>query len=248
MNIFTSFVHRYIQYPARRYSGSIESQMVLVAGKKIEDLYLEAQFDFERYAKGSLDRYFKNVSVTCLDVGCGFGRVTTYLPNCIGIDINLNLITEAKKQHVNHKFESYVLFDKYPIESSSIDYVFSYASFIHCKSFEEVRWNLSEIERVLKPGGIATLNFRIVPRGFRQTVHSYVQLNKAIFILLKWRWLVIPWVRKNCNFYGVVINEQKFGKLITKFTYLSHVSTLRNFPERIVFYTIKKDQNPSLNC
>jgi len=240
MHILKSLIFKYLQYPVKTYTGSVESQMMLVSGKKFEDIYVEAEFDFERYAKGSLDRYFKDAPISCLDIGCGFGRITTFLPNSIGIDVNPDLVNEAKKRNPNNTFETYRLFHSYPVSNESIDFVFSYASFIHCKSFDEVLWNLGEIKRVLKPGGIATLNFRIVPRGFRQTIRSYIQLNHIIFVLFKRSFFIFPWARMNCNFWGVVVNERNFRNLLGSFPELSLVSLTRNFPERTMFYTIKK--------
>jgi ubiquinone/menaquinone biosynthesis C-methylase UbiE len=238
--MFRSLIFRYLEYPARSYEGPIESQMVLVSGKNFDDAYSQAEFDFYRYAHGPLARYFNSDQITSLDVGCGFGRLTSFLPNSTGIDINLDLISEACRSNPNLNFRHYEVLKKYPVNDESIDYVFSYASFIHCENFAEVIWNLSEIRRVLKVGGIANLNFRIVPRGFRQKVLFFFQFNRFVIVILQRGHFLVPWIRRNCNFWGVVVSEKKFRRCLKSFKDLEHISTVRNYPERTIFYTIQK--------
>jgi len=238
--MFRSLIFRYLEYPARIYEGPIESQIELASGKNFDAAYSEAEFDYYRYAHFPLDRYFKSDSIRSLDVGCGFGRLTPFLPNCTGIDVNLDLISEARRRNPNSIFKHYEVFDRYPIEDESREYVFSYASFIHCESFGEVIWNISEIRRVLKVGGIANLNFRIVPRGFRQKVVFFFQFNRFVVVFLQKSHILVPWIRRNCNFWGVVVNERHFRRCLKSFKDLKHVSTSRNYSERTIFYTIQK--------
>lgn len=241
MKIIRDLIFRYFEYPSRKYQGSIESQVALVTGLSYENANSNSQTDFRKYVEQDLfELSLSTGPVTTLDVGCGFGRITNLLPNCIGIDLNSELITEAKIRFPSNHFKTYKRYENYPIESCSIDYLFSFASFIHCENFQEVKWNLAEIYRCLKKGGVAKINFRIAPRGFRQQIVYHFQLSRFILVIFKRKSLLIPWIRKNNGFYGVVVNERLFRKMLSEFLDVQHVSTTHNYSERTIFYTIKR--------
>ncbi len=96
----------------------------------------------------------------CLDLGCASGRVLRHIalsePGCraIGCDIN-RLHVEWCNAHLpdncsafqNHSVPSL------PLEDNSLDAVTAYSVFTHIEALETA-W-LTEIRRVLKPGGLA---------------------------------------------------------------------------------------------
>ena len=54
--------------------------------------------------------------------------------------------------------------DRLPVESNSIDYVFTQRGLTKFNSLTRFHAEISEVERVLKPGGIATLWFGRITR------------------------------------------------------------------------------------
>jgi SAM-dependent methyltransferase len=92
---------------------------------------------------------------TILDFGCGSGRWVEYFCNLgasyIGVDISDEMINLAKSRYPENSFT--VLKDyKIPLEDDSCDFIFSIAVIHHNPPPQQEKL-LSEISRVLKPGG-----------------------------------------------------------------------------------------------
>ena len=99
---------------------------------------------------------------TVLDMGCGTGRQTArlglhYNQACvIGMDLSYGMLTFAKKQNTpaaNHWLSGDI--DQLPCQNGCLDLVFSSLAIQWCDSLEHV---LSEMARVLKPGGRAVFS------------------------------------------------------------------------------------------
>lgn len=98
----------------------------------------------------------KEKSITVLDFGCGKGEILGEIAGinpdarCIGIDVSVKAIEDARKKY--HKFTFHKISDgeKMPIENESIDFVFSSEVIEHIYDTENA---VSEIARVLKSGG-----------------------------------------------------------------------------------------------
>lgn len=105
-------------------------------------------------------------SSTVLEVGCGIGRMTEFFSRDFGsvcaIDISKNMIEQARerlKKYQNIKFvESNGV--SYPFDLNAFDLIFSFIVFQHMPDKETIIKNINEISRVLRPGGVAKIQFR----------------------------------------------------------------------------------------
>ncbi len=110
---------------------------------------------------------FKQKSI--LEIGCGIGRVTEYISNefkdVVGLDISDKMIELGKERMKDLKNITLFATDgrTYPIQSESIDFVFSFIVFQHMSDRETIRKNFEEAVRVLKNNGIMKVQLRGVP-------------------------------------------------------------------------------------
>lgn len=141
-----------------------------------EHLFAEEKYIFNEYLADN--KYM------ILDLGCGTGRTTRHLTdmghNVVGVDIAPNMIKEAKRLHpdipfvygdaknlITHSDESY---DVVLFSFNGLDYLYPIKNRLLA---------LSEIRRVLKPGGLFIysshkLEALLSYRAFRRIkLHSY---------------------------------------------------------------------------
>ena len=102
-----------------------------------------------------------------LDYGCGYGRniawFTKYASKCIGVEINLKIIKEAKKfleQHGNMKKTLLYLSNNYAQHLVSLDYVFCRFVFQHITK-AQTQEVMNNINKYLKIYGKVNLQFRL---------------------------------------------------------------------------------------
>lgn len=107
-----------------------------------------------------------------LEIGCGPGRLIRHLSPLFaeihGVDVSGEMIALAEKKlagvpnarlHTGDGSSLAAFGDEF------FDFVYSYAVFQHIPSREAVFENLREIHRVLKPGGLAWLQFNGLPQS-----------------------------------------------------------------------------------
>ena len=133
-------------------------------------------------------------SDTILDLGCGPGKITKHIigvcKKIIAVDGSDVMLAEAKKViYPKSKIQYYQkIEDLSGIKNDMIDKAFSYAVFIHLP--EDVQYSyISEIIRVLKPGGIALIHVR-----YKQKLERYIR-----------------------TFSGVSFNESRLKNLMKKY-------------------------------
>lgn len=148
---------------------------VLTKGKGAEDIKAfreEGGVDVEKYVLSDL--YLKDKlppfnTLSALEIGCGIGRLTEFLAGSFrqvtGVDISEEMIKKAKIRLEAINNVNFVSADgtKFPFESNSFDFAFSFIVFQHMPSVEVIGQNLKEITRVLKRGGIAKIQVRGTP-------------------------------------------------------------------------------------
>lgn len=131
---------------------------------------------------------FKEVSM--LEIGCGNGRMTEFLAGLFkrvyAVDISPRMIELGKLRLSHLKNIDFFVGDgfHYVISDNIVDLVFSYITFQHFPSMGMVLENMKEVKRVLKPGGVAKIQFRGRPA------------HGGIFRVFKW-------------YYGAYLNKEK---------------------------------------
>lgn len=135
-----------------------------------ENQYKESgKDDFKRFITNDiqLNKYFsKNNLQTCLELGCGNGRMTDFFADnfkkVYAVDISDEMIELSRKRLANKMNIDYIISDgeKINLPDNSVGFVFSYAVLQHFPSRKMVRNVLKEFYRVMNFGGVAKLQFR----------------------------------------------------------------------------------------
>lgn len=113
-----------------------------------------------------VDKYIRpyvTPASSVIEIGPGGGRWTRYLVlarKLICVDINPEFFAPLKSSFPDANIEFYqpAGYDLQCIGDDSIDFVFSFGTFVHIEP-QGIREYLFEMRRVLRPGGIAVINY-----------------------------------------------------------------------------------------
>jgi len=115
-----------------------------------------------------------------LEIGCGPGRLmrpmSRHFVEIHGVDVSDEMIALAREKLRDIPNAHPHVTDGASLErftEDSFDFVYSYAVFQHIPSRDVVFQYLREIRRVLKPGGLARLQFNGLPRGVGETYNTW---------------------------------------------------------------------------
>jgi SAM-dependent methyltransferase len=156
---------------------SAETQAAFV-GASFEDALYEA-YQFYRvvlqYSR-SLGTPLRSPSARFLDFGCGWGRFLRYAmmdfakERLFAVDVDSDIIDVCRATGVPATFDVIAPDGALPYADNSLSHVIAYSVFTHLPEAVHKRW-ISEIERVIRPGGVfvATLE----PRRFLNFVRSF---------------------------------------------------------------------------
>jgi len=103
-----------------------------------------------------------NTDTTILDFGCGWGRIARFflkeidVDNIHGVEVLEELAEACKASFKTENFHTIKQTGLLPFESNLFDVVFANSVFSHLNVDLNIHW-LNELERVLKPGGVAAL-------------------------------------------------------------------------------------------
>jgi len=155
-----------------------------------------------------------------LDAGCGNGRLVklfeTVKVDYTGLDFSQELISLAKKNFSDKKFLVGNLL-KLPFDNNSFDVVFCLAALHHLPSTNYRRQALTELQRVLKPGGSLILinwywNSTLLRRLLiRFTITKFFGLNK-----LDWGDIYVPFGQAKIQRYVHLFNRTSLKKQLEK--------------------------------
>lgn len=100
---------------------------------------------------------------TVVEIGCGGGRWTRYLAGArklIAVDINPVFFEPLRARFPQARLEFYQSsgFELDGIASASVDYVFSFGTFVHIEPAGIAAY-LAAIQRVLRAGGVAVIQY-----------------------------------------------------------------------------------------
>jgi SAM-dependent methyltransferase len=117
----------------------------------------ESKFPSEYLAtiKAYIEAYGLAKDATVFEIGCGLGHLNSCHPNWQGIEYSGTAITLAKRTYGEHLKIHEGDATNLSLSSNSVDFLFTFATLEHIPEVEKA---ISEIERVLKPGGIAVLS------------------------------------------------------------------------------------------
>jgi SAM-dependent methyltransferase len=87
---------------------------------------------------------------TVLELGCGWGARIDVAPRYVALDLSLPALASAPSPVPRIRADM----ERLPVRSGSIEFLFSIAAIEHVPNPERV---LEEVERVLRPGGVALL-------------------------------------------------------------------------------------------
>jgi ubiquinone/menaquinone biosynthesis C-methylase UbiE len=162
---------------------------------------------------------------TILDYGCGVGRImkliAPHVKLAIGVDISHDMIKMAKKYlEVVPNVEVYETngVDLSIFPDCKFDFVFEKSVFQHIPDTRITIGILKEIARVLKPKGIARLNFLRPTRvrlATRPSVHNFRNfLNFVKRYLMKEDDWSTTWKGEECSFKGNSYSKTSLRKML----------------------------------
>lgn len=158
---------------------------------------------------------------TCLEIGCGVGRLLGPIAGrcrkVIGVDISRNMVAFAKEELCDvanvevHENDG----RRFPfVESSSVDWVYSFLAFQHMTLPEIVSSNLAECARVLKPGGYLRIQtWREAPIPLPQKLKNVARSVLGIEVYhgpRRWQWAT----KREVRFGGITFHARSWRRLL----------------------------------
>lgn len=172
-------------------------------------------------------------AMTIVDLGCGTGRMSRFLRDrfntVIGTDVSKEMIETAKRDHSDTDISFFATsgVDLAPIQSESVDVVFSFATLQHVSSKTAVIQNLKECFRVLKTGGHLKIEVRGEPGNPAGRVLWFKGFNHFYIALVLWRNLIpAPFFRRYTPLYGACFQPQELASILKSIGFQS-VETYR---------------------
>jgi len=120
------------------------------------------------YDRAMLDLFAELVTGRVGDLGCGPGRITTYLAglglDAFGIDLSPEMVAIARETYPDLSFEVGSLFGL-DLADGSLGGALAWYSLVHTPP-EELPKVFAELHRVLAPGGLLLHAFKIGTEGY----------------------------------------------------------------------------------
>ncbi len=120
--------------------------------------------DFHRHWR----HYDPELGGTCVEIGCGAGRVTRALASdferVVGLDVSAEMIERAGAVCPPHVEFREVAAARIPLDDDEADAVFSCHVLQHLDSFDAVARYLADARRVLRPGGSMMVHITLQSR------------------------------------------------------------------------------------
>ena len=172
------------KYPENFINDMIAYQNWFDSCDSLESCIAKGTIDFHtRILTADLYKFLGDPrNMSALDIGFGGGRLmlaaSKVFKNISGVDV---LSKEARS--MTQKFldkngaKKYDLYDPNTISTipdSSIDFVYSYIVFQHFNSIEYFHKYLSNIKRVLKPGGVGSIFFGLIGDSVNPNVKKII--------------------------------------------------------------------------
>jgi ubiquinone/menaquinone biosynthesis C-methylase UbiE len=134
-----------------------------------EEFYELGRSDWADAVKHWL-QYEPQLRGTCVEIGCGAGRMTAplagHFDRVVGVDVSEDMVALAREAAPGAEFVI-VSGTELPLANSSADAVFTTHVLQHLDGIETVRDYLREMYRILRPGGTAMIHVALGARRSR---------------------------------------------------------------------------------
>ena len=135
---------------------------------RVDEFYAVGRSDWDDFRR-HWKTYDSSLGGTCLEIGCGLGRITHALAlnfdRVIGVDVAPEMLRRARSFMPSHVDLREVSGTALPLPTGSVDAVFSTHVFQHLDSLRIVRAYLAEVGRVLRPNGSFMLHIALASRS-----------------------------------------------------------------------------------
>lgn len=190
-----------------------------------DEFQLEALWDRETAA--ALPRILSGIPLssdwTCLEIGCGIGRlikpIAARCERVIGVDLSQRMVAWSRSYLAETANAEVILNNGRTLEGvadASIDFVYSHLAFQHITLFEVVESYLREIARVLRPGGYCRIqNWRDQPKPVIESIKDCVRplLGRGRYRSSRcWQWRE----GRNVQFGGVTYHPRTWRKVLKR--------------------------------
>ena len=119
-------------------------------------------------------------SLHMLKIGCGLGRMThhfsSFFEKIYAVDVSQEMINKAKSYWGHLQNVEWIRGNGenlQPVVNESVDFVFSFLVLQHIPDPNAVLNYMRESKRILRPNGIALLQFRVLPNHSKLTAIKY---------------------------------------------------------------------------
>jgi cyclopropane fatty-acyl-phospholipid synthase-like methyltransferase len=121
---------------------------------------------------------------TVLEIGSGGGRWTQYLRSAgrlIVVEFNPESFNCLRRRFPDLRFTPYQTsgYEMDGVETASVDLVFTFDVFVHLEA-EGIKAYLLEIERVLKPGGVAVVHYGDIRKEIARDNPGFSRMTRAL--------------------------------------------------------------------
>jgi cyclopropane fatty-acyl-phospholipid synthase-like methyltransferase len=119
-----------------------------------------------------------------LEIGSGGGRFTQYLlaaGELIVVDLNPESFDYLRRRFPDRRFTTYTTsgFELQGVAGASIDFVFTFDVFVHVEP-EGIQAYLFEIERVLRPSGIASIHYGDIRKEIARENPGFSRMTRSL--------------------------------------------------------------------
>ena len=130
-----------------------------------------------------IEPYFAPGS-TVLEIGSGGGRWTQFFQNAgrlIVVEFNPESFDYLRRRFPDLRFTPYQTsgYEMDGVEAESVDLVFTFDVFVHLEP-AGIRAYLSEIERVLKPGGVAVVHYGDIRKEVARENPGFSRMTRSL--------------------------------------------------------------------
>lgn len=182
---------------------------------------------WEKETQEALPRILKGIPIqnnwTCLEIGCGIGRlmkpIAARCKRVIGVDLSEKMVNWSRS-YLSDTPNTEVRLNNgrslIGIDDHSIDFVYSHLAFQHITLFEIVECYLREIARVLKPGGYCRIqNWRDERKPMIESIKDCVRplLGRGKYQSARcWQWRD----GRRVQFGGVTFHPKDWRRLLAR--------------------------------